>query len=85
MLVTTGEALKYYGGYMELNDTAYAIYQKLMTDTTEEAVVDALCREYRVSRERIAVGVRRMVEKAERLGLMEEACSQGIDKEMGRE
>ena len=81
MLVTTGEALQYYGGYLELNDTAYAIYQKLLTDTTEEAVVDALCQEYNVSRGRITAGVRQMVEKAERLGLMEEPGNQTVNIE----
>lgn len=61
LLVPLGNAS--FHGIVRGNPTLGAIVALLQTDTTEEAVVDAMCSEYDAPRETIAADVHRVIEK----------------------
>lgn len=70
LLVPVGNAS--FHGIVRGNPTLGAIVALLEKDTTEEAVVDAMCREYDAPRETIAADVHRVVEKLREIGAIEE-------------
>lgn len=71
MLLAVGEAAKEYSGYMMLNETARFIAEHLMEETTEEALVEALCSQYEdVPWEKAAADVRSSLERLTERGLL---------------
>lgn len=70
MAVATGEAAKNFRGLIRNNATADAIFELLMEETTEEAVVSAMYQKYDADRERIAADVHQMVERLRQAGLL---------------
>ena len=70
LLVPVGNAS--FHGIVRGNPTLGAIVALLEKDTTEEAVVDAMCREYDAPRETIVADVHRVVEKLREIGAIEE-------------
>ena len=71
ILVATGKASKTFNGMMRGNETTARICQLLMTDTTEEAIVDTLSGEYAASRETLKKDVRRVLAKMEEAGMLD--------------
>ena len=71
MMVPTGDAAKDFNGLVRGNDTARFILEMLLTDTTEEAIVEAMAREYNAPREILARDVHRILDQLEREGLLE--------------
>ena len=63
-----GEAFK---GIVRSNGTAAFIVDCLKEETTEEAVVDAMCREYNAPREVIAADVKEILEKLRCINALE--------------
>jgi hypothetical protein len=70
LLVPLGNAS--FHGIVRGNPTLGAIVELLKQETTEEAVVEAMCREYDAPKERIAADVHRVVEKLRSIGAIEE-------------
>ncbi|MCD8053540.1 MAG: PqqD family protein [Lachnospiraceae bacterium] len=70
--VTVGEARKRFNGLMRNNDTADFIYRQLQSETTEEAIVEAMFEEYDAPREVIAADVHELLEQIRETGLLEE-------------
>ena len=55
--VPVGDGSAAFQGVIKLNDTAAAIFALLKEETTEEAVVDAMAKEYDIDRETLASDV----------------------------
>ena len=70
LLVATGAAE--FSGIVRGNATAGAIIACLERDVTEEEIVDKLAAEYDAPRERIAAGVRRVVEQLRSIGAIDD-------------
>lgn len=63
VVVPVGDAAVAFNGMLTLNDTGVFLWEQLEQDKTEEALVEALCGKYDVSRELAAKDVRAFVEK----------------------
>ncbi len=72
MAVTTGAAADSFNGMVRNNDTANFIFQLLMEDTTEEAIVDQMVQRYNAPRERIAADVHNCIQKMRENGFLDE-------------
>lgn len=71
MAVPTGEALQEFNGLIRNNETANFIYRQLLEDTTENAIIDAMLREYDAPREVIAADVHKIIEQMLEAGLLD--------------
>ena len=72
MMVASGKALESFNGLIRLNGTAYFIAQQLQKETTEEAVIDAVCAEYDAPKEKIASDVKNIIGKLRAEGFLDE-------------
>lgn len=61
-----------FNGIVRSNRTAAFIVNCLKNETTEEAVVDAMCKKYNASREVIASDLREILETLRSIGALEE-------------
>lgn len=68
--VPVGEAAGEFRGVVKLNETAAFIFDLLTEDMTEEAIVDALEKEYDAVREVLAADVHRYVNEFREKGLL---------------
>ena len=59
-------------GLIQGNKTLSAIAECLKTDTTEEAVVDALCERFDADREKIAADVHEAISRLSEIGAIDE-------------
>ena len=71
MAVATGEAAKDFNGLVRSNKTANDILRLLMTDTTEEKVIDAMLERYDAPREVIAEDVHRTILRLREAGFID--------------
>lgn len=69
MLVSLGSSA--FHGMVRGNATLGAVLELLKQDTTEEAVVDAMCEKYDAPRETIAADVHRVVVKLREIGAID--------------
>ncbi len=69
--VATGEAGKSFNGLVRNNSTANFIFEQLMTEKTEEELVEALLCKYDVSREKAAKDVAMLITKIREAGLLD--------------
>lgn len=72
MAVAAGEAAKSFNGLVRNNATAQFIYEQLLTDTTEEQIVGAMCAKYNAPRERIAADVHKIIVQVREAGFLDE-------------
>lgn len=72
MAVATGAASRVFNGLIRNNETADFIYHQLLTDTTEEAIVDAMVERYDAPREQIAADVKELVGQLREAGFLDE-------------
>ena len=72
MAVATGKAAKDFTGFVRSNETAGYIFELLQQETTEAAIVDAMCERYDADREVIAKDVAVIVEKIRAAGFLDE-------------
>lgn len=72
MAVATGEAAKGFNGIVRNNETASYVFELLQEETTEEAVVEAMCARYDAPEERIREDVRRLIEQMRKEGFLYE-------------
>ncbi len=59
-------------GIVKSNKTAAFIVDLLAEETTEEAIVDAMCEKYDAPRERLAADVAKVLETLRKIGALEE-------------
>ncbi len=59
-------------GAVKMNGTAAAIFELLKKDTTEEAIVEAMEKEYDVAREVLSADVKRYIQAFREKGLLAE-------------
>jgi hypothetical protein len=71
MAVATGEAAKGFNGLIRNNKTANDILRLLMTDTTEEKVIDAMLERYDAPREVIAEDVHETIRRLREAGFID--------------
>lgn len=72
MAVATGEAAKSFNGIIRNNETAAYIFELLKEDTTEEAIVTAMCERYEADEAVIAADVKEIVTRIREAGLLHE-------------
>lgn len=72
MAVATGEAAQNFNGIVRNNETAAYIFELLQQDTTEEAVVDAMCERYDAERSIIEKDVKATIQKMREAGFLHE-------------
>ena len=72
VLVPTGDSSQSFHGIVRLNESAAFIVSKLASDTTEEAIVEALGKEYEGTTEEFTASVRATVEKLREVGALVE-------------
>ena len=72
MMVAAGPAAKQFHGLVRSNETAAFIVNCLKKETTEEAIVEAMCREYDAPRERIAADVAEILGTLRRIRALDE-------------
>lgn len=72
MAVATGEAAKSFNGIIRNNETAAYIFELLQKETTEEAIVAAMCQRYDADESVIAADVARIIAKVREAGLLNE-------------
>ena len=70
LLVPGGKAA--FSGVLKGNETLGAILGLLHTDTTEQAVVKAMCEEFDAPEERITADVRKVLTALREIGALEE-------------
>lgn len=61
-----------FAGMVRSNATAAFIVDCLKTDTTQEAILDAMCRKYDAPREVMAAGVNKVLNNLRRIGALDE-------------
>ena len=69
-LVPVGQ--EFFSGIVRSNPTAAFIVNQLKRDTTEEAIVEAMCREYDAPREQIASDVAEILGTLRRIRALDE-------------
>ena len=72
MVVATGEAGKLFNGLVRNNSTANFIFEKLLKETSEEQIVEAMLEKYDASREQIASDVKRVINQIREAGFLDE-------------
>ncbi len=72
MVVATGKAAEQFNGLIRNNKTANFIYQQLLEETTEEAIIEAMLQKYEAQREKIAEDVHNIITQMRNAGLLEE-------------
>ena len=68
--VPVGTDVNEFHGVVKLNETSAFIFELLKNDITEEAIVDAMQKEYDAPRSQIAEGVKKCIEEFEEKGLL---------------
>lgn len=72
MVVATEEADKVFNGLIRNNGTANFIFQQLLEETTEGAIVEAILDVYDVEWERAAADVHKVIVKIRNAGFLDE-------------
>ncbi len=72
MAVASGKAAEVFNGLIRNNGTADFIFRKLLEDTTEEKVVDAMAEVYDAPREQIAKDVSKLIRQLREAGFLDE-------------
>ena len=68
--VPVGENVNDYHGVVKLNETAAFIFKILQNETTEEAIVDALKKEYEVPLDDLLADVHNCITEFQKKGLL---------------
>lgn len=72
VMVAVGDAAKQFSGLVQANDTAAFIVDRLKSETSEGAIVDALLDEYDTDRATAEADVRRIIDRLREIGAIEE-------------
>ena len=68
--VPVGDEEDQYHGVLKLNDTAAFIFEQLKTDVDEGTIIEAMVREYNVSKDDAAADVHSMINSLTEKGLL---------------
>lgn len=71
LAVATGEAISRFNGLIRNNETSNFILKMLMTETTENEIVEAMCAEYDAPQDVISADVSRIVAQLKEVDLIE--------------
>ncbi|MGN1051142.1 MAG: PqqD family protein [Acutalibacteraceae bacterium] len=69
VMVSTGDS---FSGMVRSNKTAAFIVDCLKTDTTQDAILDAMCGKYDAPREVMADGIKKVLDNLRRIGALDE-------------
>lgn len=69
--IATGEASRSFSGLIRNNATSHFIFTQLMTDTTEEAILQAVLEKYDVSEETALRDIRRIIAQLREQNLLD--------------
>lgn len=69
--VPVGANVEDFRGVIKMNETATRIFDLLKDDITEDAIIDALVKEYEAPREVITADVQRCISEVRAKGLLE--------------
>lgn len=72
LVVAAGSTVERFNGMIRNNETADLLFRLLRTDTTQDALVDALVDTYEVDRDRARADVTALLEQLREAGLLEE-------------
>ena len=72
MMVATGDATASFNGLVRNNQTSNFILTKLLEDTTEEAIVDAMVKAYDAPKDVIQNDVHQIILKLKEAGFIDE-------------
>lgn len=72
MVVASGEAAKHFNGMARNNGTADFIFRQLMEETSQDAVIDAVVKEYDAPRAVVASDVANLISKLREAGFLDE-------------
>ena len=72
IVIPIGDGADDYHGVIKMNETAAAIFDQLVKDTTEEAIVEFMEKEYNVTKEALNADVKRYVQAFREKGLLVE-------------
>lgn len=72
MVAATGEAGKQFNGLVRNNQTAQFIFEQLLENTSEEAIVEALLSRYDAPKAQIAADVKRVIAQLREAGFLDE-------------
>ena len=72
MAVATGEAAENFNGIVRSNETGAYVFELLQKETTEEAIVDAMCEKYDADRSVIAKDVANIINQMREAGFLNE-------------
>ncbi len=70
--VPVGDAADQYHGVVRMNETAAAIFDLLMEDTTEEAIAAAMEKAYDADREVLCADIKRYIQAFREKGMLAE-------------
>lgn len=70
--IPVGEDADDYHGVIKMNETAFAIFQLLKEDTTEEAIAAAMEKEYDVTKDVLNADIKRYIQSFREKGLLVE-------------
>ncbi len=71
MAVATSEASKDFHGLIRNNETADYLFELLMNETSEEELVDNMCKRYDADRKQIEADVHELLECLKKTGFLE--------------
>ncbi|MEE1315123.1 MAG: PqqD family protein [Faecalimonas sp.] len=72
MAVATGKVAEEFTGFVRNNETADYIFSLLKEDTTEEAIIDAMCEKYDGDYMQIAEDVKNLISEMRAAGFLDE-------------
>lgn len=72
MAVATGEAAENFNGIVRSNETAAYIFELLQKETTEEAIIEAMCEKYEAERSVIERDVAKIIGQMREAGFLNE-------------
>lgn len=72
MAVATGKAAENFNGIVRSNETGAYVFELLQKETTEEAIVDAMCERYEADREVIQKDVVKIIQQMREAGFLDE-------------
>lgn len=72
MAVATGEAAENFNGIVRSNETGAYVFELLQKETTEEAIVEAMCERYEADRAVIERDVANIIQHMREAGFLHE-------------
>ena len=72
MVVATGDAAENFNGIIRGNETLVYIFELLKEETTEDEIVDAMCKKYDAPKEVISKDVANVIQKIREAGFLYE-------------